>query len=117
MYIYHDYLVPLEARRGCHIPSYRWLLTATWVLGIKPVSSEQGACAVTCQTSFPALQAESRFLLSDFLCWSVFFFLKIYLFIYLFIIYKYTVAVFRHPRSGHQISLWMVVSHHVVAGI
>jgi hypothetical protein len=27
------------------------------------------------------------------------------------------VAVFRHPRRGHQISLWMVVSHHVVAGI
>jgi hypothetical protein len=37
--------------------------------------------------------------------------------IYLFIICKYTVAVFRHPRRGHQISLWMVVSHHVVAGI
>jgi len=42
-----------------------------------------------------------------------FFFLKIYLFI----IYKYTVAVFRHTRRGHQISLQMVVSHHVVAGI
>jgi hypothetical protein len=44
----------------------------------------------------------------------VFFFLKIYL---LFIICKYTVAVFRHTRRGHQISLRMVVSHHVVAGI
>jgi hypothetical protein len=41
------------------------------------------------------------------------FFLKIYLFI----ICKYTVAVFRHTRRGHQISLQMVVSHHVVAGI
>jgi hypothetical protein len=41
------------------------------------------------------------------------FFLKIYLFI----ICKYTVAVFRHSRRGHQISLRMVVSHHVVAGI
>jgi hypothetical protein len=41
-------------------------------------------------------------------------FLKI--FIYLFIYYKYTVAVFRHTRRGHQIPLWMVVSHHVVAG-
>ena len=30
---------------------------------------------------------------------------------------KYTVAVFRHTRRGHQISLWMVVSHHVVAEI
>jgi hypothetical protein len=33
------------------------------------------------------------------------------------IIRKYTVAVFRHTRRGHQISLQMVVSHHVVAGI
>jgi hypothetical protein len=31
--------------------------------------------------------------------------------------FKYTVAVFRHTRRGHQISLWMVVSHHVVVGI
>jgi hypothetical protein len=35
----------------------------------------------------------------------------------LFVICKYTVAVFRHSRRGHQISLRMVVSHHVVAGI
>jgi hypothetical protein len=40
------------------------------------------------------------------------FFLKITLLI----IYKHTVAVFRHTRRGHQISLQMVVSHHVVAG-
>jgi hypothetical protein len=37
--------------------------------------------------------------------------------IYLFIICKYTVAVFRYSRREHQILLWMVVSHHVVAGI
>jgi hypothetical protein len=44
-----------------------------------------------------------------------FFFLR---FIYFFfIICKYTVAVFRHSRRGSQISLRMVVSHHVVAGI
>jgi hypothetical protein len=36
---------------------------------------------------------------------------------YLFIICKYTIAVFRHSRRGHQISLRMVVSHHVIAGI
>jgi len=42
----------------------------------------------------------------------VFFFLKIYLFI----ICKYTVVVFRYTRRGHQISLRVVVSHHVVAG-
>jgi hypothetical protein len=37
--------------------------------------------------------------------------------IYLFIICKYTIDVFRHTRRGHQISLQMVVSNHVVAGI
>jgi hypothetical protein len=30
---------------------------------------------------------------------------------------KYTVAVFRCTRRGNQISLQMVVSYHVVAGI
>jgi hypothetical protein len=30
------------------------------------------------------------------------------------IIRKYTVAVFICTRRGHQISLWVVVSHHVV---
>jgi hypothetical protein len=43
--------------------------------------------------------------------------LFIYLFIYLFIICKYTVAVFQHSRKECQILLRMVVSHHVVAGI
>jgi hypothetical protein len=37
--------------------------------------------------------------------------------IYLFIICKYIVADFRHSRRGHQISLRMVVNHHVVAKI
>jgi hypothetical protein len=41
----------------------------------------------------------------------------IFLKIYLLVICKYTVAVFRHSRRGCQISLRMVVSHHVVAGI
>jgi hypothetical protein len=45
---------------------------------------------------------------------TIFFFLKK---IYLFIICKYTVVVFRYTRRGHQISLRVVVSHHVVAGI
>jgi hypothetical protein len=44
---------------------------------------------------------------------SLFFFFKIFFFI----ICKYTVAVFRHTRRGRQISLQIVVSHHVVAGI
>jgi hypothetical protein len=47
-----------------------------------------------------------------FLC-LFFFFFKIYLFI----ICKYTVAVFRYSRRGSQILLQMAVSHHVVAGI
>jgi len=34
----------------------------------------------------------------------------------LFILCEYTVAVFKHTRSGHQIPLQMVVSHRVVAG-
>jgi hypothetical protein len=33
----------------------------------------------------------------------------------LFYVCEYTVTVFRHTRRGHQISLQMVVSHHVVA--
>jgi hypothetical protein len=32
------------------------------------------------------------------------------------IIHKYTVAVFRRTRRGRQISLRVVVSHHVVVG-
>jgi hypothetical protein len=35
----------------------------------------------------------------------------------LFIMHKYTVAVFRHNRRGCQIPLQVVVSHHVVARI
>jgi hypothetical protein len=35
---------------------------------------------------------------------------------FLFIICKYTVAVFRHSRRGHQIPLQVIVSHHVVVG-
>jgi hypothetical protein len=37
-------------------------------------------------------------------------------FIYLFVLYEYTVTFFKHPRRGHQSLLQMVVSHHVVAG-
>ena len=36
--------------------------------------------------------------------------------IYLFNVYEYTVAVFRHTRRGHRIPLQMVVSHYVVTG-
>jgi hypothetical protein len=50
------------------------------------------------------------------LLWPKDLFIITFIIILLFII-KYTVAVFRHTRRGHQISLWMVVSHYVVAGI
>jgi hypothetical protein len=36
--------------------------------------------------------------------------------IYLFNVYEYTVAVFRHTRREHPIPLHVVVRHHVVAG-
>jgi hypothetical protein len=48
---------------------------------------------------------------------EVFLFSLIFLKDLFIIISKYTVAVFRHSRRGHQISLQMVVSHHVVAVI
>jgi hypothetical protein len=44
---------------------------------------------------------------------ELFFFFKS---VYLFYEYEYHVAVFRHTRRGHQISLQMVVSHRMVAG-
>jgi hypothetical protein len=47
----------------------------------------------------------------------IFYFLKDLFIILFIIICKYTVAVFRHTKGGHQISLWMAMSHHVVAGI
>jgi hypothetical protein len=42
--------------------------------------------------------------------------LFVYLFIYLFNVYEYTVTLFRHTRRGHLIPLQIVLSHHVVAG-
>jgi hypothetical protein len=46
---------------------------------------------------------------------SIFFFFKD-LFIYLFYVYEYTVALFRHTRRGQQIPLQMVMGYHVVSG-
>ena len=37
-------------------------------------------------------------------------------FIYLFYVYEYTIALFRHTRRELQIPLQMVESHHVIAG-
>ena len=77
-------------------------------------------CSVSLTSSVPMLML---FLLARTFCSTVFsdsgkmgilifFLLKIYLFT----ICKYIVAVFRHSRRRSQISLQMVVSHHVVAG-
>jgi hypothetical protein len=68
-------------------------------------------CPFLCLTVLSMAEEKSGTQYSFFLS-----FLKIYLFIYLFIICKYPVAAFRHTRRGRQISLQMVVSHHVVAG-
>jgi hypothetical protein len=69
------------------------------VLGIEPEPSSEGVAntssCLACSLS------------------SFFFFLSFRFTYY----YKYTVAVFRHTRRGRQISLWVVVSHHVIAGI
>jgi hypothetical protein len=35
---------------------------------------------------------------------------------FIYFMYEYTVALFRHIRKGHQIPLQLVVSDHVVAG-
>ena len=49
------------------------------------------------------------------LCKDVELVLRLYFrFIYLFYVYEYIVAVFRHTRRGHWIPLRMVVSRHVV---
>jgi hypothetical protein len=39
-----------------------------------------------------------------------------FLFIYLFYVYEYAIALFRHTTGGHQIPLQMVVRYYVVAG-
>jgi hypothetical protein len=47
---------------------------------------------------------------------SVFLLFLLHFKYYLFNVYEYTVAVFRHTRRGHRIPLQMVESLHVVAG-
>jgi hypothetical protein len=64
--------------------------------------------AVTHTLRTAVLESFLNFLLPRFFFFLRFFFI---------IIHKYTVAVFKHTRRGRQISLWVVVSHHVVAGI
>ena len=76
--------------------------------------SDAGLFLITADSSAPVdhfqLAKQRSYFSSSGCC---FFFFKIYLFI----ICKHIVAVFRHPRRGHQISLRMVVIHHVVVGL
>jgi hypothetical protein len=87
----------------------------TQVIGLarhESLSTEASSCSMAQLSSPPHF-------LSFFLLWLSFQILNFFFFffkIYLFIICKYTVAVFKRTRRGRQISLWMVVSHHVVAG-
>jgi hypothetical protein len=71
-----------------------------WLLGIELRTSKRAA--VSALNSELSLQPNLE----------LFFFFKRFIYY----MSKNTVAVFRHTR-GCQISLWMVVSHHVVAGI
>ena len=87
-----------------------------------------GGCFVLVWFWFP----EIGFWLWSLLFCFVYFPFVFFLMSYFFIIHKYTVtvfrqffllrpclltvAVFRHPRRGHQISLQVVVSYHVVTG-
>jgi hypothetical protein len=91
MYVQRASIISFGCVDGLESPSH-----SAWVSSLNLLKS----CLV-----MGILQAPS---LPDF-----FFFFKIYLFI----ICKYIVAVLRHSRRGSQISLRMVVSHHVVAGI
>jgi hypothetical protein len=93
----------LEIYRGQLVSVSRWVL----FFPIKFI------CILELQIIYLVYSQNSKNILFQVLTIISFFFLKMYLFI----ICKYTVAVFRHSRRGSQILLQMVVSHHVVAGI
>jgi hypothetical protein len=76
----------------------------------KTVVTEEHQKCKQCSFSSPAIHLSALHTHDPLFCFVL-------IFIYLFIICKYTVAVFRHSRRGRQISFQMVVSHHVVAGI
>lgn len=51
----HEFLVHAEAGRGCQIP---WLWASTWVLDIKPLSSDRA-------TSVPNAESSLQLVFSD----------------------------------------------------
>ena len=85
-----------DCTRGCWISLELGLQVLvscpTWVLGVELVLCKSSTCF--------------------FFVFCCFLFFKNYLFYGC----KYTVAVLKHTRRGHQILLQKVVSHHVVAG-
>jgi hypothetical protein len=67
--------------------------------------------------ALPSVESSRRVSIREsLLCLFLLLLLLLLLKIYLFNVYEYTVAVFRYTRRGRQLTLQMVVSHHVVAG-
>jgi hypothetical protein len=93
----HSFLVSVA---GCSVVSTHHAWTHTWGLWTLFPTLGRGTHCV-------AYNGIDLFIMSQ-----IFFFLR-----FIYFMYEYTVAVFRHTRRGHQIPLQMVVSHHVVAGI
>ena len=115
--IYIDWQVSGTA--GNHLPSHYPMHTSLCVL-MRVAHMFPSLCVMYNLTtrpgfSSPVVPAQLSLYLP--LCASIALF-TFFLFFFkdLFYVYKYTVAVFRHTRRGHQIPLQMVVSHHVVAG-
>jgi hypothetical protein len=95
----------------CVLPVRSEKLTAAIALAREPGN---GPSLLQGGAWFQPSQAVNPGLLLSFFCHFLFFFF--FFNIYLFNVYEYTVAIFRHTRRGHRIPLQMVMSHHVVAG-
>jgi hypothetical protein len=104
-FLFHTHLPQHQCSKGTNISS------GNWEGVLMPIITTLGRQARRVRSS--GLSSPGRGSFRPLVCFFVFVFLKIYLLV----ICKYTVAVFRHSRRGSQISLRMVVSHHVVAGI
>jgi hypothetical protein len=103
----------LEAAEGPRSTHLRWLRTGcittlSTLLQVSPCVLKN----CTLKSTHTNLKLFKYLFLCICLCICTHFFFKD-----LFITCKYTVAILRYSRRGSQISLRMVVSHHVVAGI
>jgi hypothetical protein len=95
-------------------PGYSERAAAKSALNLKPLSSPIWDFFLLILLPCSYLELFIHFL-PLFVCVFIDFFLFLKK-IYLFYLYEYTVAVFRHTRRGYQISLQMVASYHVVTG-